>query len=262
MSPSDESAATGTDSTCEAVLSNPTAFFVAAYRFCIPCAGLGQNSVFNVPLRNTNSYQLPTKQLMAAHHTFRHRVCKVAQNAHSSHFRRFSINSLYHQQLNKYARIGRKFALLGGDMKPARFLTVVALVAMFAAPLLPNHGAASSTIRSVNRSHADAQAPNPLSFAPNQATARRCVNHLAQGRRVKSEFPALDAITAEISCADLKALAGFRETASVSDNARIHGHQLDARRQRRHFRPSRPSTQGRWRRTRSCPPRRQPTCRR
>jgi serine protease AprX len=49
---------------------------------------------------------------------------------------------------------------------------------------------------------------------------------LSQGRRVKGEFPALDAITADVSCADLKALAGFKETASISDNAKIHGHQL------------------------------------
>src|SRR5688572_4501441 len=51
---------------------------------------------------------------------------------------------------------------------------------------------------------------------------------LAQGRRVKGEFPALDAITAEVSCADLDALAAFRETASISDNVKVHGHQLDS----------------------------------
>ena len=50
---------------------------------------------------------------------------------------------------------------------------------------------------------------------------------MAQGRRVKGEFPGLDAITAEVSCADLDALAAFRETASISDNAKVHGHQLD-----------------------------------
>jgi serine protease AprX len=48
----------------------------------------------------------------------------------------------------------------------------------------------------------------------------------AQGRKVRGEFPALDAITAEVSCADLKVIASFRETASVSDNAKIDGHQL------------------------------------
>jgi len=48
----------------------------------------------------------------------------------------------------------------------------------------------------------------------------------AQGRRVKGEFPSLDAITAEVRCGDLHALAGFRETASVSDNATVQGHQL------------------------------------
>lgn len=49
---------------------------------------------------------------------------------------------------------------------------------------------------------------------------------VAQGRTVTGEFPALDAITAEVRCADLSALARFVETASVSDNATIHGHQL------------------------------------
>src|SRR5687767_2330924 len=51
---------------------------------------------------------------------------------------------------------------------------------------------------------------------------------MAQGRRVKGEFPALDAITADVSCADLDALAAFRETASISDNVKVHGHQLDS----------------------------------
>ncbi len=50
---------------------------------------------------------------------------------------------------------------------------------------------------------------------------------VAQGRRVKGEFPGLDALTADVSCADVHALAGFRETASVSDNANIHGHQRE-----------------------------------
>ena len=49
----------------------------------------------------------------------------------------------------------------------------------------------------------------------------------AQGRRVKGEFPSLDAITAEVRCGDLHALAGFRETASVSDNATVQGAPVD-----------------------------------
>jgi serine protease AprX len=48
----------------------------------------------------------------------------------------------------------------------------------------------------------------------------------AQGRKVKGEFPALDAITAEVRCGDLKALASFSQTVSISDNARVEGHQL------------------------------------
>ena len=49
---------------------------------------------------------------------------------------------------------------------------------------------------------------------------------VAQGRRVKGEFPALDAITADVSCADLNALVRFGQTASISDNAKVHGHQF------------------------------------
>ena len=47
----------------------------------------------------------------------------------------------------------------------------------------------------------------------------------SQGRRVKGEFPSLDAIAADVRCDDLKTLAGFGGTASVSHNAAVHGHQ-------------------------------------
>ena len=50
---------------------------------------------------------------------------------------------------------------------------------------------------------------------------------VAQGRRVNSEFPALDAITAEVNCADLDTLVGFSQVASVSANANVQGHQID-----------------------------------
>jgi serine protease AprX len=48
---------------------------------------------------------------------------------------------------------------------------------------------------------------------------------VSQGRRVKGEFPSLDAISADVRCDDLKLLASFGQTASVSDNATVHGHQ-------------------------------------
>jgi serine protease AprX len=50
----------------------------------------------------------------------------------------------------------------------------------------------------------------------------------AQGRKIKGEFPALDAITADVRCADLKALAQSGHTRSISTNAEVNGHQLDA----------------------------------
>jgi len=47
----------------------------------------------------------------------------------------------------------------------------------------------------------------------------------SQGRRVKGEFPSLNAIAADVRCEDLKTLAGLGHTASVSDNATVEGHQ-------------------------------------
>src|SRR5688572_23419525 len=48
------------------------------------------------------------------------------------------------------------------------------------------------------------------------------------GRKVKGEFPALDAVTAEVSCADLITLAESNSTHSISLNSPIFGHQLTA----------------------------------
>jgi len=49
---------------------------------------------------------------------------------------------------------------------------------------------------------------------------------LSQGRRVKGEFPALDAIAAEVQCDDLKTLVRSGNAISVSDNAIVGGHQF------------------------------------
>jgi subtilisin family serine protease len=48
----------------------------------------------------------------------------------------------------------------------------------------------------------------------------------AQGRRVKGEFPSLDAIAADVRCDDLKTLVRSGNAVSVSDNAVVDGHQL------------------------------------
>jgi serine protease AprX len=48
----------------------------------------------------------------------------------------------------------------------------------------------------------------------------------AHGDVVNGEFPALDAIAADVHCEDVHALAGFESTSSISTNARVHAHQL------------------------------------
>jgi serine protease AprX len=47
------------------------------------------------------------------------------------------------------------------------------------------------------------------------------------GDVVKGEFPALDAVTAEVHCDDLRALAAFGSTKSISDNVGVDAHQTE-----------------------------------
>src|SRR5687767_12821482 len=112
-------------------------------------------------------------------------------------------------------------------MRPAPFLTTVALIATFAVPAAAGQRHAKLD-ESLNDSIARGCKGTKSVIIRTTPGAREALRKslMAQGRRVKGEFPALDAITAELSCADLKAIAGFRETASVSDNAKIYGHQL------------------------------------
>jgi serine protease AprX len=112
-------------------------------------------------------------------------------------------------------------------MRPASFLTTVALVATFSVPAAAGQRHAKFD-ESLNDSIARGCKGTKSVIIRTTPGSREALRKslMAQGRRVKGEFAALDAITAELSCADLKALAGFRETASVSDNAKIHGHQL------------------------------------
>ena len=96
--------------------------------------------------------------------------------------------------------------------------------------LLRSSGTRSSTIRFVDSIARGCSGTKSVIIRTKPGAREALRKSLAaQGRRVKGEFPALDAITADVSCADLKALAGFRETASVSDNATVHGHQLGDR---------------------------------
>src|SRR5687768_16287069 len=114
-----------------------------------------------------------------------------------------------------------------GDMRPATFLTTVALVTTFAVPAAAGQRHAKLD-ESLNDSIARGCKGTKSIIIRTTPGAREALRKslMAQGRRVRGEFAALDAIAVDVSCADLKAIAGFRETASVSDNATIHGHQL------------------------------------
>jgi serine protease AprX len=113
-------------------------------------------------------------------------------------------------------------------MSPVRFLSTVALVAVFAVPAAAGQGN-SKLDNSLRQSLARGCSGTKSVIIRTKPGARESLRKslMAQGRRVKDEFPALDAITVEVSCDDLKALAGFPETASISDDAKIHGHQLE-----------------------------------
>jgi serine protease AprX len=112
-------------------------------------------------------------------------------------------------------------------MRSVRILTAVVLVATFGVPAAAEQrdSKLDDSLRgSMARGCSDTKSVI-IRTKPGEREALR-KSLAAQGRRVKGEFPALDAITVDVSCADLNALAGFRETASISDDAKIQGHQL------------------------------------
>ena len=128
-------------------------------------------------------------------------------------------------------------------MTVSRLLTTVALVTAFGVPGAAEQG--HSKAPGQRHAKAPEQRHSKLDESLRQAIARGCSGTksviirtqpgarealrkslMAQGRKVKGEFPALDAIVAEVRCADLPVLAAFDVTASVSDNAAIYGHQL------------------------------------
>jgi serine protease AprX len=112
-------------------------------------------------------------------------------------------------------------------MRSVRILTAVVLVATFGVPAAAEQRD-SKLDDSLRGSIARGCSDNKSVIIRTKPGAREALRKslAAQGRRVKGEFPALDAITVDVSCADLNALAGFRETASISDDAKIQGHQL------------------------------------
>src|SRR5687767_1763430 len=113
-------------------------------------------------------------------------------------------------------------------MTITRFLTTVAIVATFGVPAAAgqrNSKLDDSLRESVARGCSGTKSVIIRTKPGARAALRKSLQ--AQGRRVKGEFPALDAMTIEVRCADLNALAKFADIASVSDNAKVHGHQLE-----------------------------------
>src|SRR5688572_28790440 len=112
-------------------------------------------------------------------------------------------------------------------MRSASLLATLTLVATFSMPAAAEQRHAKLD-ESLNDSLARGCKGTKSVIIRTRPGSREAVRNslAAQGRRVKGEFPALDAISVDVSCADLKAIAAFRETASVSDNATVHGHQL------------------------------------
>src|SRR5215204_477911 len=108
-------------------------------------------------------------------------------------------------------------------------LITVALIATFGVPAAagPRNSKFDDSLRqSVERGCTGTKSVIVRTQSGARETLRKSL--ASQGRKVKSEFPALDAVTIDVSCADLNALARFREVASISDNASVEGHQLEA----------------------------------
>src|SRR5262245_21935018 len=109
-----------------------------------------------------------------------------------------------------------------------RLLTTVALLATFAVPAAAGqgHSKLDASLRDSLARDCKGTKSVIIRTAPGAREALR--NLLAsQGRKVQGEFPALDAITAEVPCGDLHALANYSQAISLSDNANVSGHQLE-----------------------------------
>ena len=93
-------------------------------------------------------------------------------------------------------------------MTLARLLTV-ALVATFGAPAAaePRHEKLDKSLRQTVERGCVGTKSVIIRTKPGYREALR--NRSAQGREVKGEFPALDAITADVRCEDLEGLGGF-----------------------------------------------------
>jgi hypothetical protein len=99
------------------------------------------------------------------------------------------------------------------------------IVASFGATAAAGQGLDDSLRGSVARGCAGSQSVIIRTKPGARETMRKSL--VVQGRRVNGEFPTLDAITAQVSCADLKALAGFShirlEAKAAAHNSRGNG---------------------------------------
>ena len=112
-------------------------------------------------------------------------------------------------------------------MNLARLLSIVTLVAAFAAPLAaePRHAKLDEALRRTVERGCTGKKSVIVRTKPGYREGLR-QSLAAHGDVVKGEFPALDAIAAEVHCDDLVELAGFGSTASVSENVPLHAQQL------------------------------------
>ena len=122
---------------------------------------------------------------------------------------------------------GHKLALVQADMTLPRILITAALIAACGVPAAAeqrNSKLDESLRQAIARGCSGTKSVIIRTAPGARETLRKSL--AAQGRKVKGEFPALDAITAEVPCADLAILATFKQTLSISDNAKVHGHQF------------------------------------
>ncbi len=113
-------------------------------------------------------------------------------------------------------------------MTLARLLTVATVVATLGAPVSaePRREKLDKSLRQTVERGCVGTRSVIIRTKPGYREAVR--RSLAQGgRKVKGEFPGLDAITAEVRCEDLDSLAASLATASISGNHKITAHQVN-----------------------------------
>ena len=254
-----------TDSTCEVRTQQSHRALRCASPICTSVCRNRPESVFNCSIaEHETRNHLRTKRLFEKIHTFPCAQCvKTAQVAHLHAFLKMS-NSLIINNLIKDVSSGRKFAPVGGDMKPARILTAVALIAMFAVPAAAEQRS-SKLDDSLRESVAARMHRHQVRHHSHEARRTRSAAQITHGSGPSSERR-VSGTRCDHRGSLLRRPEGAggisRDCVCLRQRSHSRASARHARRQRRHFRPGRPSTQGRWRRTRSGPRQRRPSCRR